>query len=259
MARRREYSGSGSHGGYSPRERARVPSGMFLKPESRGWPVGDRRHVTIALQYMQRGFGNRSEYPKLLSRLLQIWPPDQHPDVLAEVEQKLPSIAKMSDTRRARRNPTPREAEVQRMLDNPPPSWKAMMAQYGLEPGVSPERFYGTILEYTPSQGKYGPKGGSGHVPPESVRKAAMLGLRLSFKHNYTSASGIGIARAVQLAIAPSVWDRTVHRMEAYFTRHRRDQEASRFGDMDDPSRGYMAWLNWGGTPGWEWARSRNR
>lgn len=230
---------------------------MFLKPETRSWPVGDRRHVTIALQYMQRGFGNRQEYPKLISRLLQIWNPDQYPDVMAEVAEKLPSIAEMSDRPRARHNPTPLEAEVQRMLDDPPASWEAMMSRYGLNPGVSPEKFYGKILEFTPSMARSGPKGRSGYVPPEEVRQSALLGLRLSYKHNYTSASGIGVARAVQLSLAPSVNERTITRMSGYFSRHRKDQNSSRFGDMDNPSAGFMAWLNWGGTPGWEWSREK--
>jgi hypothetical protein len=257
MARRRQYRGSGRQGGYTASERAAVPTSMFLKPETRSWPVGDRRHVSIALQYMQRGFGNRSEYPQYLARLLQIWPPDQHPDVLEELERKLPSIANMMSPVRAAANPTPVEAEIQRMLDNPPFSWEDMMRQYGLSAGVSPETFYSKILEFTPSMNRYGPKGGSGHVPPDEVRQAALLGLRLSYKNDYTSASGIGVARAVQLALAPSVWDRTITRMNAYFIRHRKDQNSSRFGDMDDPSRGFMAWLNWGGDPGWEWARQQ--
>ena len=257
MARRRQYRGSGRQGGYTASERAAVPTSMFLKPETRSWPVGDRRHVSIALQYMQRGFGNRSEYPQYLARLLQIWPPEQHPDVLEELEKKLPSIAKMMSPVRAAANPTPVEAEIQRMLDNPPFSWEDMMRQYGLSAGVSPKQFYSKILEFTPSMNRYGPKGGSGHVPPDEVRQAALLGLRLSYKNDYTSASGIGVARAVQLALAPSVWDRTITRMNAYFMRHRKDQQSKRFGDLDDPSRGFMAWLNWGGDPGWEWARQQ--
>lgn len=48
----------------------------FLKPETRSWPVGDKRHAKIAIQYMTRGFGNHAEYPMLLSRLAQIWPVD---------------------------------------------------------------------------------------------------------------------------------------------------------------------------------------
>lgn len=48
----------------------------FLKPESRSWPVGDKKHAKIALQYMTRGFGNHSEYPMLLKRLAKVWSPE---------------------------------------------------------------------------------------------------------------------------------------------------------------------------------------
>lgn len=38
--------------------------------------MGDKKHAKIALQYMTRGFGNHSEYPVLLERLADIWPPE---------------------------------------------------------------------------------------------------------------------------------------------------------------------------------------
>lgn len=65
----------GPRGGFSPTERSRLPKSGFLKPESRGWPVHDRNHAHIAIQYMTRGFGDRSEYPTLIRRLAGHWPP----------------------------------------------------------------------------------------------------------------------------------------------------------------------------------------
>lgn len=66
----------GSRGGYSERERESLPSSAFLKPSTRSWPVSDRKHAKIALQYMMRGFGKPSEYPKLVRRLAEHYPPE---------------------------------------------------------------------------------------------------------------------------------------------------------------------------------------
>jgi ADP-ribose pyrophosphatase YjhB (NUDIX family) len=91
---------------------------------------------------------------------------------------------------------------------------------------------------------------------PQSVRDAAMEGLRLSHAHNYGAWDFIGIARAVELSIVPSVSNETKKRMKNYFSRHLKDKQSGRFGNTLDPSRGYMAWLNWGGDPGMSWANS---
>jgi ADP-ribose pyrophosphatase YjhB (NUDIX family) len=88
---------------------------------------------------------------------------------------------------------------------------------------------------------------------PQAVRDAAMEGLRLSHAHNYGAWDFIGIARAVELSIVPSVSNETKKRMKNYFTRHLKDKQSGRFGNTLDPSRGYMAWLNWGGDPGLKW------
>lgn len=93
---------------------------------------------------------------------------------------------------------------------------------------------------------------------PAAVRQAAMKGLRLSHKNNYGAWNFIGIARAVELAIVPSVSDETMSRMRNYFTRHLKDKGAPNFGNDAKPSRGYMAWLNWGGDAGAKWVNSRS-
>jgi len=46
----------------------------FLKPSAQSWPVGDRKHALIALQYMTRGFGKASEYPELVTALAAQYP-----------------------------------------------------------------------------------------------------------------------------------------------------------------------------------------
>lgn len=88
---------------------------------------------------------------------------------------------------------------------------------------------------------------------PNKVREEAMQGLRLSHKHNYGAWYFIGIARAIQLALAPGVTSETQGRMRNYFTRHAKDKKSARFGSKEHPSRGYMAWLNWGGDAGLKW------
>jgi hypothetical protein len=102
-------------GGYSPEEREQLPSSDFLKPETRGWPVSDKRHAEIALQYMAWGRGNRSEYPKLLERLFAI-PRYENDKGLRQLYERLkPQI----EARMARKNPyysgpdTRTEAELQ--------------------------------------------------------------------------------------------------------------------------------------------------
>ena len=84
--------GSGPMGGYTPEERSRVPSSMFLKPQSRSWPVSDETHAHIALQYMTRGFGGRQEYPSLVRRLATLWPVSQNPEIWADYSSKKRSI-----------------------------------------------------------------------------------------------------------------------------------------------------------------------
>ncbi len=70
--------GSGPKGGYSPAERKELPTGDFLVPERRAWPVGDLNHAFIALQYMAAGRGRAVEYPLLLQRLAKLWPVQQN-------------------------------------------------------------------------------------------------------------------------------------------------------------------------------------
>ena len=79
--------GSGPAGGYSDLERNSLPSSDFLKPQTRSWPVSDKRHAEIALNYMAWGRGNRSEYPKLVRRLFELYPPRQHPDLVAKAKK----------------------------------------------------------------------------------------------------------------------------------------------------------------------------
>lgn len=153
---------------------------------------------------------------------------------------------------------TPHYQDVKSMLANPPKSWEKVYSRYQIT-DPSPENIVLIVLDFTPSLADAGPPGECQHFVPDPVQDAAFLGLRLSHQHRYSSTSGIGLARSVQLSLAPVIWERSVRRMAAYFLRHRRDTESARFGDPDKPSKGYMAWLNWGGYPGWEWSRNELR
>ena len=150
----------------------------------------------------------------------------------------------------------PTYAKVQQLLLDPPPSWAKVYRRYGLS-SPTPEQLVWEVLDFTPSMADAGPTGECRHIVPEDVQRAALIGLELSHKRRYASESGIGLARSVQLSLSPVVWDRTVKRMAAYFIRHRKDPMGKNFGDTERPSKGYMAWMNWGGYPGWEWARGQ--
>ena len=146
------------------------------------------------------------------------------------------------------------KATVQRLIDTAPASWKTMFQRYNLGSKPTVNQLIETVLEYTPSMRQYGGRGEAQHAPPAKVRQEALKGLRLSHRENYTSASGIGLVRAMQLVVRPKVWNRSIKRMQAYFDRHQRDKNAKNFGNDANPSRGWMAWLNWGGDSGKAWA-----
>ena len=95
-------------------------------------------------------------------------------------------------------------------------------------------------------------------VPPENVRKEAMKGVRLSHEFDYPSYRGIGLARAIQLATQPTIWETSAERMSAFFKRNIRYRNLEGFGDEQNPSKSYLAWLNWGGNSGLDWINSLN-
>jgi len=161
-----------------------------------------------------------------------------------------------------KKNPAGYEAEIAAMLRDMPSDWRrqynlgrrALVAAGGpvLPDTPTPEqaaRLIGITAGGNPSGDSVT---GSSRVP-KAVRDEAMKGLRLSHENNYGAWSFIGIARAIQLATTSAVSDTTKSRMGRYFTRHTKDKIAGGFGNDDSPSRGYMAWLNWGGEAGRRW------
>lgn len=92
--------------------------------------------------------------------------------------------------------------------------------------------------------------------PPAEVASAAEKGLkfRAKFRRGGTT---VGIARARDLLHRKSLSDLTVKRMASYFARHKVDKRAENFGNDEDPSTGYIAWLLWGGDAGQKWAEEQ--
>jgi hypothetical protein len=91
-------------------------------------------------------------------------------------------------------------------------------------------------------------------VPPDEVAAAARRGLELraSLPPSQRGGTEVGLARARQLANQQEVSMDTIQRMISYFDRHEVDKQGEGWGR---DSKGYQAWLLWGGDPGRAWAR----
>jgi hypothetical protein len=90
-------------------------------------------------------------------------------------------------------------------------------------------------------------------TPTKAVADEAAKGLKLREKHG-RGGTKVGLARGRQLAERRALDEATVKKMRAYFARHKVDKRSDKFGDADDPSAGYIAWLLWGGDAGKAWA-----
>ena len=91
------------------------------------------------------------------------------------------------------------------------------------------------------------------HTPPAAVASAARraLDLRASLPPSRRGMTPVGIARARDLANRRPVSTDTIRRMASYFARHAVDKDGEGWG-VD--SKGWQAWLGWGGDPGKAWA-----
>jgi len=94
--------------------------------------------------------------------------------------------------------------------------------------------------------------------PPAVVRKAAERGLELRREFG-RGGTEIGVARARDLSNGKRIPPQTINRMLSYFARHEVDKKGEGWGDENNPSAGYIAWLLWGGDAGWSWARGIER
>ncbi len=92
------------------------------------------------------------------------------------------------------------------------------------------------------------------YTPPPAVRAAARRGLELRAAQPQSNRGGteVGIARARDLAGGRPVSEEVLRRMVSFFARHEVDKQGAGWG-VD--SKGYQAWLLWGGDPGRAWAK----
>ena len=88
--------GSGPRGGLTPAERKSIPSQMFLEPKTRSFPVQDRNHAWIAVQYMTRF--HIPNAPTLIRRLAKFYPPSdpQNAKIWDRYKRLRKKIEKMS-------------------------------------------------------------------------------------------------------------------------------------------------------------------
>ncbi len=90
-------------------------------------------------------------------------------------------------------------------------------------------------------------------VPPQGVAENAAKGLRLRERFG-RGGTEIGVGRARELVERRALQPSTIRRMVSFFARHEVDKRARNFGNEDNPSAGYVAWLLWGGDEGRAWA-----
>ncbi len=156
-------------------------------------------------------------------------------------------------------------AEIEQMLRRMPSDWKQQWANaraqlQALEYDAPVQPDVGAALSalYLTAGGNESGDRVKGPISvPAHVRDEAMRGLRMAYKNNYGAWNFIGIARAIQLAVVPSIARKSVDRMRNFFSRHEKDANARGFGDDRNPSRGYLAHLVWGGDPAREWVNRR--
>ena len=101
-------------------------------------------------------------------------------------------------------------------------------------------------------------------VPPSNVAQEDARGLEyrkraggkggLSTSQAKSEGIGSGVQRAVNLKNRDELDPGTVRRMKAFFDRHHKNKSV---GSGKEPweDRGNVAWLLWGGDPGYAWAR----
>lgn len=91
--------------------------------------------------------------------------------------------------------------------------------------------------------------------PPQGVKQAAKRGLELLKIKK--AATPVGIARARDLSNGKRISPSTARRMYSFFSRHEVDKKSKAWKEStpSNPSKGYVAWMLWGGDPGYAWAK----
>ena len=92
--------------------------------------------------------------------------------------------------------------------------------------------------------------------PTAKMAANAKRGLELREKFG-RGGTEVGVNRARQLMDRADLDEADVKSMASYFARHAVDKKAksSTWGDLSDPSAGFIAWLLWGGDDGEAWAK----
>jgi pSer/pThr/pTyr-binding forkhead associated (FHA) protein len=98
-------------------------------------------------------------------------------------------------------------------------------------------------------------KAADGFTPPKTVQQNAARGLELRREFG-RGGTEVGVARARDLSNGKSLPLETINRMVSYFARHEVDKKGENWGNASNPSKGYIAWLLWGGDAGKAWANS---
>lgn len=95
------------------------------------------------------------------------------------------------------------------------------------------------------------------YIPTKAMQQCGERALE--YRKQYGRAlTPVGVARAVQLKNLKPLSENTVKRMYSYFSRHAVDKESASWvnGHRDGgPSNGRIAWLAWGGDPGYVWCK----
>ncbi len=83
---------------------------------------------------------------------------------------------------------------------------------------------------------------------PKKVQEAAKKGLELHEQY-HRGGTDVGLNEAKMLAKGGKISPDEARHVAKYFPRHAKDN----LEQTDPPSRGYIAWLLWGGDEGREW------
>lgn len=90
--------------------------------------------------------------------------------------------------------------------------------------------------------------------PPKGVADEAAKGLEYRKKADGEGGTDVGVQRAVNLKNRDEISPSVVRRMKAFFDRHKKNKKIED-GKQPWEDKGWVAWLLWGGDPGYSWAK----
>ena len=93
------------------------------------------------------------------------------------------------------------------------------------------------------------------YKPNNAMKSACERGLKLRKEYG-RGGTLVGVARARDITNDKMLPIETVARMYSFFKRHEVDKQANGWKESDNkyPSNGLIAWLLWGGDPGFKWS-----